>query len=76
MLQALYLLDHKGKPLISRCYRGPFPQHIIEKFMALLKTTEEKLQCAPPIISSGPPDEGIYYLYVRMGNIFGICGIL
>ncbi|KGG50647.1 hypothetical protein DI09_60p140 [Mitosporidium daphniae] len=73
MLQALYLLDHKGKPLISRCYRGPFPQHIIEKFMALLKTTEEKLQCAPPIISSGPPDEGIYYLYVRMGNIFGIC---
>ena len=46
--------------------------HIIERFISLLTTMEERLQCAPPIISSPPPDEGIYYLYVRQGNIFGI----
>lgn len=71
-LNAIYLLDHKGKPLISRCYKGPLPYKVIDKFISLLKSTEEKLQCAPPILTFQTSDFGVYYLYVKHGNIFGI----
>ena len=39
---AVYILDLKGKVLISRNYRGDMPLNIIEKFPKMLMEAEEE----------------------------------
>ena len=42
MASAVFILDLKGKILISRNYRGDIPMKSIEKFMPLINQLEEE----------------------------------
>lgn len=42
---AIYVLDAKGKVLISRNYRGDMDLSVIDKFMPLLMEKEEEGAC-------------------------------
>ncbi|KAL2917367.1 AP-1 adaptor complex mu subunit Apm1 [Polyrhizophydium stewartii] len=64
---AVFILDLKGKVLISRNYRGDIPMSAIDKFMPLVLEVEEEQQTPSPIISS---DDGINFLYIRHNNLF------
>ncbi|RUS15512.1 Mu homology domain-containing protein [Endogone sp. FLAS-F59071] len=65
MASAVYILDLKGKVLISRNYRGDIPATAVEKFMPLVLEAEEE-QAPVPCFS----DEGINYLYIRHNNLY------
>ncbi|TPX71423.1 hypothetical protein SpCBS45565_g01076 [Spizellomyces sp. 'palustris'] len=58
---ALFILDLKGKVLISRNYRGDIPMSAVEKFMPLILEAEEEEQTPTPIMST---EDGIHFLYV------------
>jgi AP-1 complex subunit mu len=74
----LYILDLKGKVLISRNYRGDIQPSAVDKFMPLLLAEEEEDAAgggaggsgdggaAPPILSS----DGINYLYIKHNNLY------
>ncbi|KAH6571657.1 hypothetical protein BASA50_002153 [Batrachochytrium salamandrivorans] len=64
---AVFILDLKGKMLISRNYRGDIPMSAIDKFMPLILEVEEEQQTLSPVVSS---DDGISYLYIRHNNLF------
>ncbi|KAJ3289052.1 AP-1 complex subunit mu-1 [Borealophlyctis nickersoniae] len=64
---AVFILDLKGKVLISRNYRGDIPMTAIEKFMPLILEAEEEEQTPSPIMSS---EDGINFLYVRHNNLY------
>lgn len=65
MASAVYILDLKGKVLISRNYRGDIPTTAVEKFMPLVLEAEEE-QAPVPCFN----DEGINYLYIRHNNLY------
>ncbi|KAJ3109186.1 AP-1 complex subunit mu-1 [Phlyctochytrium planicorne] len=68
VLSAIFILDLKGKVLISRNYRGDIPMTAIEKFMPLvLKEDEEDEETLTPVIST---EEGINFLYIRHNNLY------
>lgn len=48
-ISAIYILDVKGKVLISRNYRGDIDLGVIEKFMPLLMEKEEESLVTPLI---------------------------
>ena len=65
----IYILDLKGKVLISRNYRGDIPPTAVDKFMTLLLEEEEAggdSGCASPILT----DEGINFLYIKHNNVY------
>ncbi|KAJ3146022.1 AP-1 complex subunit mu-1 [Geranomyces variabilis] len=64
---ALFILDIKGKVLISRNYRGDIPMSAVEKFMPLILEAEEEEQTPTPIMSS---EDGIHFLYVKHNNLY------
>ncbi|TPX47618.1 hypothetical protein SeMB42_g00407 [Synchytrium endobioticum] len=64
---AIFILDLKGKVLISRNYRGDIPMSAIEKFMPLLLESEEDEQTPTPVIST---DDGVNFLYIRHNNLY------
>ncbi|KAI8907364.1 Mu homology domain-containing protein [Gorgonomyces haynaldii] len=64
-LSAVFILDLKGKVLISRNYRGDIPMSSIEKFMPLVLQQEEDEQINP-IMSQ----DGVHYLYIRHNNLY------
>ncbi|KAK9719246.1 AP-1 adaptor complex mu subunit Apm1 [Basidiobolus ranarum] len=66
MASAVFILDLKGKVLISRNYRGDIPMTAVEKFMPLLLETEEEEQTLTPVITH----EGVNYLYIRHNNLY------
>ncbi|ORY08424.1 clathrin adaptor, mu subunit [Basidiobolus meristosporus CBS 931.73] len=66
MASAVFLLDLKGKVLISRNYRGDIPMTVVENFMPLLLEAEEDEQTLTPVITH----EGINYLYIRHNNLY------
>ena len=49
---AIYVLDAKGKVLISRNYRGDMDLSVIDKFMPLLMEKEEEGVCISKFPSS------------------------
>ncbi|XP_066298442.1 AP-1 complex subunit mu-1 isoform X2 [Branchiostoma lanceolatum] len=61
----LYILDMKGKVMISRNYRGDIEASVIDKFMPLLMEREEDLQTSP-IIST---DE-VTFVYIKYNNLY------
>ncbi|KAI0237088.1 AP-1 adaptor complex mu subunit Apm1 [Massospora cicadina] len=65
MASAVFVLDVKGKILISRNYRGDIPMAAVEKFMPLLLAAEEE-DNATPILTT----QGIHYLYIRHNNLY------
>lgn len=66
MASAIFFLDLKGKPLLSRNYRGDIPMSAVEKFPLLLLEAEEESSVVPPCFSK----EGINYLYITHNNLY------
>ncbi|ODQ65183.1 clathrin adaptor, mu subunit [Nadsonia fulvescens var. elongata DSM 6958] len=66
MASAVFFLDLKGKPLLSRNYRGDIPMSAVEKFPILLMEAEEESWAVPPCFSH----EGINYLYITHKNLY------
>jgi len=64
---AIFILDLKGKVLISRNYRGDIPIRKIEKFMPLVLAAEEEEQTLSPILST---EDGVNFLYVKHNNLY------
>ncbi|CAG8654183.1 4724_t:CDS:2, partial [Acaulospora morrowiae] len=61
MASAVFVLDLKGKVLISRNYRGDIPMSAVEKFMPLVLEAEEEQQAPTPCFTH----EGVNYLSDR-----------
>ena len=68
MASAIFILDLKGKVLISRNYRGDIPMSAVENFMPLVLEAEEEQQAPTPCFTH----EGINYLYIRHNNLYCI----
>ncbi|KAJ1979241.1 AP-1 adaptor complex mu subunit Apm1 [Dimargaris verticillata] len=66
MASAIFILDLKGKPLISRDFRGDVPMSAAERFMPLLLEREEEEQTAIPVMT----DKGVNFLHVRHNNLY------
>lgn len=78
---AVFLLDAKGKVLISRNYRGDIPvrapptrseslvpqMSAIEKFMPLIMEKEEDGEVPTPVLTS---EDGIHFLYVLHNGVY------
>jgi len=61
---AVYILDQKGKQLISRNYRGDIPVNVAERFMA--KVLEEEEVNIKPLVE----EDGITYIYIKHNNLY------
>ncbi|XP_007107325.1 AP-1 complex subunit mu-2 isoform X3 [Physeter macrocephalus] len=62
---AVFILDVKGKPLISRNYKGDVPMSEIEHFMSLLMQREEEGALAP-LMSHGR----VHFLWIKYSNLY------
>ncbi|XP_049514198.1 AP-1 complex subunit mu-1-like [Dermacentor silvarum] len=62
---AIYILDLKGKVLISRNYRGDIDMTCIDKFMTLLMEKEEE-GCVTPILRHSD----IAFMYIKHNNLY------
>ena len=65
MASALFILDSKGKVIISRDYRGEVDMSEIDRFMPELSTMEEESR-QTPIVQM----ENIYFFYVKNSGLF------
>jgi len=63
-MQAIYILDSKGKILISRSYRGAVSNNVVSRFVAHL-LEEEEINTKPVM-----EEEGVTYLYIKHNNLF------
>ncbi|KAM6472955.1 AP-1 complex subunit mu-2 isoform 2-T2 [Liasis olivaceus] len=62
---AIFILDLKGKPLISRNYKGDVSMSEIDYFMPLLMQKEE--ECAlTPVLSHGK----VHFLWIKHSNLY------
>uniref|UniRef100_A0A8C5V323 AP-1 complex subunit mu-2 n=1 Tax=Microcebus murinus TaxID=30608 RepID=A0A8C5V323_MICMU len=62
---AVFILDVKGKPLISRNYKGDVPMSEIDHFMPLLVQREEEGALAP-LLSYGK----VHFLWIKHSNLY------
>lgn len=62
---ALYILDMKGKALISRNYRGDTDTSVIDKFLPLVLEMEEEGQVAPILVH-----EKVTFVYIKHNNLY------
>jgi AP-1 complex subunit mu len=62
---ALYILDLKGKSLISRNYRGDVPTNIIDKFKKRVVKEENESYIRPVFEESG-----YSFFHVKHRNLF------
>lgn len=62
---AIYILDVKGKVLISRNYRGDIDLGVIEKFMPLLMEKEEEGLVTPLIYTNE-----CTFAYIKYNNLY------
>lgn len=62
---AIYILDVKGKVLISRNYRGDIAPNVIEKFMPLLMEKEEEGSLTPLLQT-----EECTFTYIKCNNLY------
>ncbi|EDL78305.1 rCG31866, isoform CRA_b [Rattus norvegicus] len=62
---AVFILDVKGKPLISRNYKGDVPMTEIDHFMPLLMQREEEGMLAP-LLSHGR----VHFLWIKHSNLY------
>ncbi|ODM89787.1 AP-1 complex subunit mu-1 [Orchesella cincta] len=64
-LSAVFILDVKGKVLISRNYRGDIDMGVIEKFMPLLIEKEEEGTVTPILLT-----DSCTFAYVKYNNLY------
>mmetsp|Transcript_3670 Transcript_3670/g.9161 ORF Transcript_3670/g.9161 Transcript_3670/m.9161 type:complete len:428 (-) Transcript_3670:127-1410(-) len=64
---ALFILDMKGRVVLSRDYRGDVPTKVAEKFLAKMHELEDAGTLAPVIHDEG---EGVTYTYVQHTNLY------
>ncbi|XP_064105415.1 AP-1 complex subunit mu-1-like isoform X3 [Macrobrachium nipponense] len=64
-ISAIYILDVKGKVLISRNYRGDIDMGVIEKFMPLVMEREDDGNMAPIIQT-----EEATFCFVKVSNLY------
>lgn len=62
MISAVYLLDQKGKVIISRDYRGDVNSKCAERFMAKLSELEGDSRLTPIIYD----ELGVSYVYITV----------
>jgi len=62
---AVFILDVKGRVLISRDYRGDIPASKAERFMQKLLEVENESELTPMIY-----DEGVTYTYIQHNNLY------
>jgi AP-1 complex subunit mu len=62
---AVYIVDLKGKPLISRDYRGDVDMNIIDKFLPLVMDSEEEGLMSPILFH-----EKVTFIYVKHRNLY------
>ncbi|KAI5956160.1 apm1 [Candida jiufengensis] len=70
MASQIHFLDIKGKPLLSRDYKGDIPSTTIEKFPLLLLELENDEGEYKPFIN----DQGINYIFINHNNLY-ICAL-
>lgn len=63
VLSAVFVMDPKGKVLISRNYRGDIPMSVSEKFALHIQEREESE--LRPVFT----EEGITYVYIKANNL-------
>lgn len=64
-ISAIYLLDSKGRVLISRDYRGDVPAtSVTERFMSMLAESEEAE--VSPVLNDGE----LNFIYIRYNSMF------
>lgn len=68
MASAVFILDLKGKVIISRNYRGDVPMSAVESFMPILTELEEEEQIITPVITYN----GTSFLYIKHNNLYCI----
>jgi len=61
---AIYILDLKGKVIISRNYRGDLPPNVAQRFYSLLLEGEEE-NTRPVIL-----DDNLTYMYLKHNNLY------
>jgi len=61
----VYILDLKGKVLISRNYKGDIETGLIDKFNTLLLEKEEE-NCTSPILQT----DGVTFAYIKHNNVY------
>ena len=64
-MSAIFILDSKGKVLISRNYRGDVEMNVIERFMQLLLEQEDD-QNLSPIVQNGD----VAFIYIKHTNVY------
>src|SRR3989338_7013845 len=64
MASIIFILDSKGKVLISKDYRGDVPFNCLDRFHSLIADMED--QELKPILT----DHDVSYIYVRHNNLF------
>ncbi|CAH2351851.1 AP-1 complex subunit mu-1-I [[Candida] railenensis] len=72
MASQIHFLDIKGKPLLSRDYKGDIPNNTIDKFPLLLMENEDQdnNEDYKPFINS----QGINYVYISHNNLY-LCAL-
>lgn len=64
---AVFILDLKGKVIISRNYRGEVPMTITERFVRLV-IDEESSQVKPVFV-----EDGVNFIWIRYSNLYLLC---
>lgn len=62
---AIYVLDLKGKTLISRNYRGDVDMSIIDKFLPMVLDAEEEGTVSPILVH-----EKVTFVYIKHNNLY------
>eukprot|EP00095_Tigriopus_kingsejongensis_P002599 maker-scaffold632_size121914-snap-gene-0.20 protein:Tk02599 transcript:maker-scaffold632_size121914-snap-gene-0.20-mRNA-1 annotation:"ap-1 complex subunit mu-1" len=70
VLSAIYILDMKGKVLISRNYRGDIENNVIDKFIGLAMDREDEGQTTPLIQT-----EECTFAYIKHNNLYVVATI-
>ena len=65
VLSAIYILDMKGKVLISRNYRGDIENTVIDKFIGLVMDREEDGSLTPLLQT-----EECTFAFIRRNNLY------
>jgi AP-1 complex subunit mu len=68
VLSGIFILDMKGKVLISRNYRGDIENNVIEKFIGLVMDKEEDGTLTPLLQTGESPD--VTFAHIRRNNLY------
>ena len=69
MISAIFILDLKGRIIVSRDYRGDISPKCAERFMAKINELEGDSKLTPVIYD----DAGISYIYLTVRSVAHSC---